>query len=237
MKVPFYLGFFAVWICVSYAQDSTVQKDPVPASLTPPKLELSQPALVIKSKKTTSLEQMLAAVREKPGKSQDPLPLERDWIGEVREVNGEFTRLRLEMGQIRKGKIYLISIDPAGEMEVESPLLVEKIPGDDEIKKCRTLESLEAFFGKGHKGFEEWHGPNGTLGSKLWVCVAQNGRGGLDYIRVIADIFYAEEEVAHLSEVNVNEISRGSLRQSNPASEIEKMIYSSTKDELFLRIE
>ncbi len=175
---------------------------------------------------TVSLEALIQTAKAQPAETSDPKPLSRHWVGSIREHDGSFTAVRLEKGMVDDGAVQLFSIEPDGSLAVgDSPTLVSRLPSRQHLEACQSFAILSKMLGDhGRAGFEKWVGPNGEHSRKIWVSVAQAPAGQLVMMIVRVELSQSEEDGTHIEKL---EISRGYLRQADPKSDIDSLMFSS----------
>lgn len=180
---------------------------------------------------TTSLAQLIAAIERDANVSKDILPLERDWIGDIKDDEGKVERIRLEKGRIIKGEITLLRTTPGGYVGRDAPVYIKSIPEDKELRGCATVEELKKLLGAGRPSFSGWGGPNGIHSSHSWVCFSPIAENRLTYVNAFAHTSSNEEQRAKgIKQVNQLTIRRAVLRPADPGNPEESKLYLSGAD-------
>jgi len=176
---------------------------------------------------TTTLEAMLEMVKADAKASMEIRELERDWIGELTNEEGEVQHLRLEKGMIREGEITLLRIMPNRVfVGSDAPVRIASAPSIEQLKACDTVAKLKELLGRGMPGFDGWGGPEGMHSSHSWVCFSPLPNQRLAYLKVFAHTSFNEEQrKLGITQVNEIKVISGVLRPENPGDPNEMATY------------
>lgn len=181
---------------------------------------------------STNLMEMLSAVQRNSKVSQELLPLDRDWIGDIKDEKGTVTRLRLEKGRIVAGEISLLRTYPNGSYRgSDAPVYLEMIPANQELHKCTTLGELKKLLGTGQPSISGWGGFGRLHSSHSWVCFSPVADQSLAYVSVFAHTSWTEDQRdREIVQIDRIQIQRGELRPANAHNDEERGLYLSGVD-------
>ena len=181
---------------------------------------------------STNLIEMLAAVQRNSKVSQELMPLDRDWIGDIKDEEGTVTKLRLEKGRIVAGEISLLRTYPSGSyLGSDAPVYLKMIPANQELHKCATLGELKKLLGTGQPSISGWGGFGRLHSSHSWVCFSPVADQSLAYVSVFAHTSWTEDQRARdIVQIDRIQIQRGELRPANAHNDEERGLYLSGVD-------
>lgn len=167
----------------------------------------------------------VAAKEEVPKSSLKFARLESEWVGDVTSKDGQVSKLRLEYGVIRNGKVQLARMFNNRYVGSDAPFYIESMPKGKDLESLKTAKELEAHFGKSQGFTSGWGGNDRLHWSMGWTYISAvpEKENRLRYLTVFARVSRAGGPKSG-APVEIDEISysEGTLRPADPESKTEK---------------
>ncbi len=114
--------------------------------------------------------------------------LDRDWLVDAADDDGDVLRLRLTHGSLREGKIRLLRPRPDGAVfGSDCPEYIGKLPSERTLRDVSTIGQLEKLLGPGTFGFHADQIDDRYHSGWSRVCFGENNEGDLVYLSLSAN--------------------------------------------------
>ena len=156
--------------------------------------------------------------------------LESEWVGDVTSKDGQVTKLRLEYGVIRSGKVQLARMFNGRYVGSDGPFYIESLPKGKDLESFKTAKELEAHFGESQGFSSGWGSGERVHWTMGWTYVSPvpQQANRLRYLTIFANVSQAGgPKSGEPVEIDKISYSEGILRPANPESKAEKIEFPS----------